>query len=76
MPDRAAAMEADAASADAAASVDAELEEQLLEEFRHLPEEWQAAAIEEIERLQRFSQIRPRIIGDEDDESEMNSDAV
>jgi transcriptional regulator with XRE-family HTH domain len=52
---------------DGAQEADEELEEQLLEEFRHLPEEWQAAAIEEIERLQRLSQIRPRVIGDEDD---------
>jgi transcriptional regulator with XRE-family HTH domain len=50
-----------------AAEADEQLEEQLLEEFRHLPDEWQAAAIEEIERLQRLSQIRPRVIGDEED---------
>ena len=54
-------------AADATQEADEELEEQLLEEFRHLPEEWQSAAIEEIERLQRLSQIRPRVIGDEDD---------
>lgn len=42
------------------------LEEQLLHEFRQLPEEWQEAAIDEIEQLQRYSQMRVRIIGDEE----------
>lgn len=41
------------------------VEEQLLNEFRQLPEEWQEAAINEIEQLQRYSQMRVRIIGDE-----------
>lgn len=58
---------ADRTEVETAPEADEALEEQLLEEFRHLPEEWQKEALKEMERLQHFAQMRPRIIGGEDE---------
>ena len=44
-----------------------DLERQLLDEFRRLPQEWQEEAIREIERLRRYSQFKVRIIGNEEE---------
>ena len=38
-------------------------------EFRQLPEEWQLEALQEVRRLQRFSRLRVRFVGDEEDQS-------
>lgn len=44
-----------------------ELEQELLDEFRQLPEEWQLEAIREVERLHRFRRLPAvRIIGEEE----------
>jgi transcriptional regulator with XRE-family HTH domain len=51
-----------------AAEGDEGLERQLVDEFRHLPEEWQVEAIREVERLQRLSRLSVRVIGDEGEE--------
>ena len=50
---------------DLEAEWDEALERRLVDEFRHLPEEWQVEAIREVERLQRLSRLSVRIIGDE-----------
>jgi transcriptional regulator with XRE-family HTH domain len=49
---------------------EADLEDQLLEEFRRLPSDWQQHAIEEVERLQSLHTLTVRIIGDEDEAEE------
>ena len=41
-----------------------DLEQELLDEFRQLPDQWQREALDEIEKLQRYAN-QVRIIGDE-----------
>jgi transcriptional regulator with XRE-family HTH domain len=46
---------------------DADVEAQILDEFRQLPEEWQMEALAEVRRLQHFSRLTVRFVGDEEE---------